>query len=159
MIFPIKGTNNFYYSSMGLHKKPIKKADEPKKEISFLDDCFKTSENEKRQKIISRIYEKLMRGEELTASELDFLKKYAPDLYSKAIQITEERRELEQRLRRAKTKREVEQIKSEKITSLVTQMKHDPEFTGIRLKAIDDVFRKEGNNKKDDEQKDKIHKI
>ncbi len=159
MFFPIKGMNNFYYSSMGLSKKPIMKVDNSQKKINYLSQCPETSENEERQKIISRILEKLARGETLTAAELDFLKKYAPELYAKAVAIAEERQELEQRLRRAKTKGEVESIRSEKITSLVTQMKLDPEFAGMRLKAMAEVFDKEGNNKKDDEQKGRVHKV
>lgn len=99
------------------------------------------------QKKLQKIKNKLRSGAKLTGEELDFLRRYAPELYRKVAALQKERENYEQRLKQAKTRDEAEQIKMEKMAqSVASADKEDSEFGLIRLAqfmAAEEETRKE----------------
>lgn len=77
---------------------------------------------------VSIIRQKLRAGRELSAAELTYLKKNDPDLYAKAREAQETRTELQQALKRAKTKAEairaVAQIQAKVATAAALEAKY-----------------------------------
>ncbi len=77
---------------------------------------------------VAIIRQKLHAGRELSAAELSYLKKNDPDLYSKAREAQETRTELQQALKRAKTKAEairaVAQIQAKVATAAALEAKY-----------------------------------
>ena len=73
--------------------------------ISGIDD------EKSREKYEARIRAKLKAGKHLTAKELQYLKEYNSMLYTHAIRIENKRRNVEQQLRNATSKEEVEEIR------------------------------------------------
>lgn len=77
---------------------------------------------------VSIIRKKLRAGRELSAAELTYLKKNDPDLYAKAREAQETRTELQQALKRAKTKAEairaVAQIQAKVATAAALEAKY-----------------------------------
>ena len=86
------------------------------------------------QRKLQKIKNKLKAGARLTGEELEFLRRYAPELYRKVVALQKERDQYEQRLKEAKTRDEAEQIKLEKMAqSVASSDKEDPEFELIRI--------------------------
>ncbi len=76
-----------------------------------------------KQEMEARIQSKLEAGEPLTNKELNYLKKYNPILYMHAMRIELKRKSVEERLKHARSKQEVQQICDEAIVSIG---KNDP---------------------------------
>ncbi|NCC86943.1 MAG: hypothetical protein EOM05_03620 [Clostridia bacterium] len=72
---------------------------------------------------VELLHSKLKRGEELSSSELNFLKKTSPGLYEKAVEINRERKEYRQQLESCKTKQDVEKIKNLKMNRFAKEIK------------------------------------
>lgn len=86
------------------------------------------------QKKLQKIKNKLKAGARLTGEELQFLRRYAPELYRMVLALLREREQYEQRLKEAKTRDEAEQIRMEKMAqSVAAPEKEDPEFKLIRI--------------------------
>ena len=73
---------------------------------------------------LDRIRIKLENGSELSAKELDYLKKYDSALYSKALMMKQKREMLKAKLEHCNSKEEVEQIRD---TELSFVSKKDPD--------------------------------
>lgn len=112
-------------------------------------------------KKLAKIRRKLASGARLTASEKEFLRQYAPELYRKAIALEEERAAYERRLKACKTREEAEQVKLEKMAEIAAaQDKEDAEFAMARLsqmeaaeKDLDTEIRKKPRKQDLDEKK------
>lgn len=76
-----------------------------------------------REKYEGRIRMKLEAGKRLTPKEMQYLRKYNPVLYAYAVRVEAKRRMVEEKLKHAKSKREVQDIKDEAIYSIG---KNDP---------------------------------
>lgn len=72
---------------------------------------------------LSAIDAKLRAGDELTDDELEYLKQKNPDLYQKAIEIKQERKEYKKELEQCKTKDEVEELQSRKMQQFMVEIK------------------------------------
>lgn len=70
----------------------------------------------------SIIRQKLMRGRELSVDELKYLKDNDPDLYDKARRAQQTRTELQQALKRAKTKEEAQRAVAQAQLKVATEM-------------------------------------
>lgn len=68
---------------------------------------------------LSGIDSKLKLGGELTDKELEYLREKNPELYKKALAIKEERKQYKKSLQNARTKEEVERIKSNKMQAFL----------------------------------------
>lgn len=75
------------------------------------------------QKKLSKIKAKLRAGARLTAAEKAFLRKHAPKLYLELLKIEREQAAYEERLRRCRTKDEVERVKNEKFQEVTKASK------------------------------------
>ncbi|MSS64760.1 hypothetical protein [Velocimicrobium porci] len=62
---------------------------------------------EKREKVIARIRSKLRAGKKLTAKELEYLRKYSPELYEEAVKIQLKRNAFEEQIKHCKSKEAV----------------------------------------------------
>ncbi len=135
MFMPM-GSINDYVKSMEMQRKAM---DSFKKSNAHI---FGRAE-EKDIGRISQIRARLSRGSELSAADLAYLKKHEPELYSKAVKIAQERKELEQKIKSCKTKEDLISLRLHKYSSLIgMDLDADVEFTGMRTMAINDVFNK-----------------
>lgn len=110
MINPITNINS-YIKRLDLKQKSTARTD------SFGTSSFVTQHGVMMNNFvngnrINSIRSKMKSGKRLTATELSYLKQHDPDLHSKATRIAEERTTLEQRLKRCKSKREVESVRA-----------------------------------------------
>jgi|GEM_PF-2705025 len=71
---------------------------------------------------VELIRSKLKRGEELSSSELSFLKQNSPGLYDQAVKIAQERKEYKQQLQSCKTKQDVEKAKNLKMNRFAKEI-------------------------------------
>lgn len=71
---------------------------------------------------VELLHSKLKRGEELSSSELNFLKQNSPGLYEKAVKINQERKEYKQQLESCKTKQDVEKMKNLKMNRFAKEI-------------------------------------
>lgn len=83
-----------------------------------VNNVYQKQTVEKKQQNVStlklqKIINKFKSGKKLTIEELEYLKQYAPDIYQKVIAIMHQRETIEQKLKSADTKEEVEQVKSQ----------------------------------------------
>lgn len=76
----------------------------------------------------SIITQKLRRGQELSAEELKYLKEKDPDLYTKAKQAQETRAELQNALKRAKTKEEAQRAVAAAQLKVATQAMNESKY-------------------------------
>lgn len=80
-------------------------------------------EQKLREEFDAKIQEKLEAGKRLSEKELNYLKKYNPQMYAHALRIEMKRRAVEEQLKHAKSKRQVQQIEDEAMCSIG---KNDP---------------------------------
>ncbi len=80
-------------------------------------------EQEMREKYDARIRAKLESGKRLSAKEMQYLKKYNPVLYTHVVRIEIKRRSVEEQLKHARSKQEVQDIQCEAIATI---RKNDP---------------------------------
>lgn len=81
---------------------------------------------------LSGIDSRLKLGGELTDKELEYLKEKNPELYKKALAIKEERKQYKKSLQNARTKEEVERIKSNKMQTFLSEassVKNNPNIS------------------------------
>lgn len=94
----------------------------------FKDDLEKFQADNK----LTAIDSKLKSGSELTEKELEYLREKNPELYKKAMAIKEERKQYKKSLQNAKSKEEVERIKSNKMQAFLTEansVKNNPNIS------------------------------
>lgn len=72
--------------------------------------------SEKEDSVLQSIAAKLQKGERLTAAELEKLRTASPELYDEAKKIEEERQGYEERLKKCRTKEDVDKLKLEKLS-------------------------------------------
>lgn len=80
-------------------------------------------EQKLREKYDAKIQAKLQSGKRLTAKEMKYLQKYNPVMYAHAVRIEMKRRSVEEKLKHARSKEEVEEIQFEAISTI---SKKDP---------------------------------
>lgn len=80
-------------------------------------------EQKLREEFEAKIQAKLEAGKRLTEKELNYLKKYNPQLYAHALRIEMKRRAVEEQLKHAKSKRQVQEIEDQALCSIG---KNDP---------------------------------
>ncbi len=73
---------------------------------------------EERAKPEAKIRAKLEAGKRLTAEEMNYLKRYNPVLYAIAFRVEMKRKNVENRLKNATSKEEVEQIQAEALSTI-----------------------------------------
>ncbi len=99
------------------------KADTLKEAVRYLQNQIEfgmedIENEEERARYEAKIIAKLQSGKRLTAKELRYLRKNNPALYAQAIRIEAKRRGVEARLKSAQSKREVEEIQFEAISTI-----------------------------------------
>lgn len=88
---------------------------------------------------ISGIDSKLKLGGELTDKELEYLREKNPELYKKALAIKEERKQYKKSLQNARTKEEVERIKSNKMQTFLSEassVKNNPNISSEKKEEV-----------------------
>ncbi len=71
---------------------------------------------------LEKIISKMQNGETLSSEEMEYLRKNAPELYEKAVQINSERTTFEHELKNCKTKEDVQRLKMHKTASHLAQL-------------------------------------
>lgn len=104
--------------------------------IKLLSSGKTTKNQEVIRKKLERIKRKLRGGGRLTASEKEFLRRYAPELYRQAIAIERERAAYEERLKQCRTKEEAERVKTEKMAEVAGSKDEDLDMKIIRMAQI-----------------------
>ena len=66
--------------------------------------------------------DKLQNGEKLSSEEMEYLRKNAPELYEKALQISTERTACENELKNCKSKEDVQRLKMHKTASYLPEV-------------------------------------
>ena len=95
--------------------------DKIKFKISY--DIDAQNEEEARKKMEARIYAKLEAGKPLSQKEMQYLRQYNPVLYMQAAKVEQKRKALENQLKNADSKEEVQKITS---SALATVREDDP---------------------------------
>lgn len=88
---------------------------------------------------LSGIDSKLKLGGELTDKELEYLREKNPELYKKALAIKEERKQYKKSLQNARTKEEVERIKSNKMQTFLSEassVKNNPNISSEKKEEV-----------------------
>lgn len=101
----------------------------------FKDDLEKFQTDNK----LNAIDSKLKSGSELTEKELEYLREKNPELYKKAMAIKEERKQYKKSLQNAKSKEEVERIKSNKMQAFLTEansVKNNPNISSEKKEEL-----------------------
>lgn len=77
-----------------------------------------TDRQEVREKYESSIRAKLNAGKRLSSKEMQYLRKYNPALYAQAVRVEAKRQAVEERLRHARSKKQVEEIQFEALSTI-----------------------------------------
>ena len=98
---------------------------------------------------VEMITTKMKSGIELSGEDLEFLKANAPELYEKAVQIAQERKQYEEALARCKTKDDVQRLNTQRLSAYMSegqsimrsnmtraQKLEKMEFLNMRINAI-----------------------
>ncbi|MCL2283244.1 MAG: hypothetical protein FWC26_08000 [Fibromonadales bacterium] len=115
------------------------------------NNFFKQNDEMVKAATLDRIVGKMKTGKRLSHDEMEYLRKHAPGLYTKAVKIEKEREELRQALRNCKTKEEAKRVQAAKALQLQAEAKavhnnkdgsspEDLEFIGMRMMAMFDEF-------------------
>lgn len=111
-----------YSDAINLFKEAMRNRKEKDVDTkSTKDSVFKVEKEQDSQKIqarLSSIQAKLKLGKKLTASDLAFLREYAPMLYTKAILMQKSREVLRTRMENCKSKEAVQKEISNQLTSI-----------------------------------------
>ena len=96
--------------------------------------------DEKRKELDSRIMAKLRSGKKLSQKEQEYLQRTNPIMYAQAMRIQRMAQALEEQLKHAKSKEEVNQI----FTNALSRIKNDPdkEYLMASYNRISEEFRK-----------------
>ncbi len=86
-------------------------------------NCNEVDEQKLREKFDAKIQAKLESGKRLSEKELNYLKKYNPQMYAHALRIEMKRRAVEEQLKHAMSKQQVQEIEDGALTSIG---KNDP---------------------------------
>lgn len=103
---------------------------------NMMDFGIADMDEEARKKIDAKIQAKLEAGKRLTAEEMRYLRRYNPGLYAVAMRVEAKRKSVEERLKHAHSKSEVEQILGEALSSV---RKTDPAYKYIVAAVMDTV--------------------
>lgn len=139
----IMGTLNSYLKGLSLRYKAQERMRDPtmaKGNTSSLRELQKQDRN----KQLNAITVKLKSGQKLSGQEMEYLRRYSPALYEKAVKIRQERDQYRESLRKSRTKEDAEQKKAQKLQELSTELQAaiDAKDTGkaemiqMRMNAI-----------------------
>ena len=103
---------------------------------SKLTEAEKAQKREAIQKKIEDIKMKLKSGKRLSESEMNFLKKHAPDLYKKAQEAEAERQSYKQAIKSCKTKDDVQKVFLEKMRQSLSVSDMDQEMAEYMSAAV-----------------------
>lgn len=103
---------------------------------NMVDFGIADMDEEARKKIDAKIQAKLEAGKRLTTEEMRYLRRYNPGLYAVAMRVEAKRKSVEERLKHAHSKSEVEQILGEALSSV---RKTDPAYKYIVAAVMDTV--------------------
>lgn len=103
-------------------------------------------EQELREKYESSIRAKLSAGKRLSSKEMQYLRKYNPALYAQVVRIEAKRQAVEERLKHAKSKKQVQEIQAD---ALATISKNDSarEYMAAAVQEAVAEFKKTGEYK------------
>lgn len=85
---------------------------------------------------LDAITAKLTSGQELSSSEMEYLKSTNPQLYAKAMQLAAERKNYEEQMKRCETKEDVQRVRTTFLSNALARAKEDPIFSLARANAI-----------------------
>lgn len=141
-----------YIKGLSMQHKWRERKDNPYMEKGKDSACAvykKQVEDQLRQQKLSAIHGKMKAGLRLTGMDMEYLRRYAPELYKKAAQIEKEREEYRRELEKCKTKEEVQRLNMQKLQQLDGEAKavmrsglsraekaERLEFIGMRMAAI-----------------------
>lgn len=117
----ISGSISKYVKSMSLEIKARQKIQEQTDPLK--KQLLEQVQEDKVKMQMASIRGKLQTGKKLSSEELDFLREKSPDLYKKAVEAEQARRDYERRLRNCKTKEDVQRLNASVNLEFVSQVK------------------------------------
>lgn len=147
--------------------------------FEVMNDFDDEMSDEKKQKIQARISAKLKAGKKLTAEEMNYLRKYEPLMYQRALRIQKMAENVENQLKHARSKQEANMIVSQSVAG-ISDKDPDKEYIAAAINRVatkfrqsrayaalpetpDDAYRKKknvngSNGQSDDESEDDLFK-
>lgn len=116
-----------------------------KEGISNIEDSFMDVPEEEREAFLQKIKMKLKMGKPLSAKELNYLRIHDPEAYRSAMRVAYARKNLQDSLKRCRSKEEVSRVISNQLSNL-RAMKNDPdrEYMMAMVQREIDAFKKSG---------------
>lgn len=116
-----------------------------KEGISKIEDSFIDVPEEEREAFLQKIKMKLKMGKPLSAKELNYLRIHDPEAYRSAMRVAYARKNLQDSLKRCRSKEEVSRVISNQLSNL-RAMKNDPdrEYMMAMVQREIDAFKKSG---------------
>lgn len=104
------------------------------------DNSKEAAKSKETERKVQRILNKLRSGKKLSPGELEYLEKNAPAVYAKALKITRERVQLEERMKNAKSKEAVADVLQDALNTVDALSMGDADETMIRINQYTDAF-------------------
>ncbi len=116
-----------------------------KEGIANIEDSFMDVPEEEREAFLQKIKMKLKMGKPLSAKELNYLRIHDPEAYRSAMRVAYARKNLQDSLKRCRSKEEVSRVISNQLSNL-RAMKNDPdrEYMMAMVQREIDAFKKSG---------------
>lgn len=122
------------------------KCENGRKNEQFIQSYKEQQENNQKDDTLSAIYNKINMGSELTSDEMKYLQTKNPVMYNKLKSLEIEKAEYERRLKRCRTKEEVQKMKVDRVNaslSTINSVKNNPNIPeSTKLAVASEEMRK-----------------
>lgn len=145
MAIPMIGSVSNFVKSMALEKKWQDRKKNPglaKGNDSFIDTYVRQLEESRQKQTLSSIEAKMKSGLRLSGADMEYLRKNAPELYKKALELEKEREGYRRALRECRTKEQVQRLYAHKMHEYLNEARlaeHGSVSTGDGQGTLDDI--------------------
>lgn len=104
-------------------------------------DCDNEMTDDEKKAMEARIESKLKRGKKLSAKEMEYLRKYNPMMYLRALRIQKAAEAVKEQLKQAKSKEQVTNIVSQSLAG-ISDKDPDKEYMVAAINEVAEEFKK-----------------
>ena len=104
-------------------------------------DCDNEMTDDEKKAMEARIESKLKRGKKLSAKEMEYLRKYNPMMYIRALRIQKAAEAVKEQLKQAKSKEQVTNIVSQSLAG-ISDKDPDKEYMVAAINEVAEEFKK-----------------
>lgn len=105
-------------------------------------DCDNEMTDDEKKAMEARIESKLKRGKKLSAKEMEYLRKYNPMMYLRALRIQKAAEAVKEQLKQAKSKEQVTNIVSQSLAG-ISDKDPDKEYMVAAINEVAEEFKKD----------------